>query len=215
MLNQEHLAALRKEYRREIMNPDDLSDHPIDTFRDWFELALAEVKSEPNAMVLSTVNSKNRPTSRIVLIKDFSLNGFVFFTNYHSHKGKDLDMNPFASLNFFWSELERQVRIEGKVQKVSEQLSNTYFQSRPRLSQAGAIVSNQSEEISDRTELDANMKKIMDLPEQTQLEMPKHWGGYQLEPDYFEFWQGRAGRVHDRICYELNNDVWRKFRLSP
>lgn len=214
-MNQEHLAALRKEYQRDIINPEDLSGHPLDTFRDWFELALAEVKSDANAMVLSTVNDKNRPSSRVVLIKDYSLNGIVFFTNYKSQKGQNLEKNPFACLNFYWPELERQIRIEGKVMKVSEHTNQEYFQSRPRLSQAGAIVSQQSREIPNREQLDAEMKRLMELPAETVLSKPDEWGGYCLQPNYFEFWQGRPGRVHDRICYELSGDVWRKFRLSP
>lgn len=215
MIKDEHLSALRREYKKDKIEPGDLPGHPVDAFRDWFELALAEVKSDANAMVLSTVGSNNRPSSRVVLLKDFSLSGFVFFTNYHSHKGRELESNPFACLNFYWPELERQVRIEGKTEKVPESMSLEYFRSRPRLSQAGAIVSRQSEEIPDRDALDHKMKELMEQPESVQFEKPDSWGGYHLTPDYFEFWQGRAGRVHDRICYELKDSIWRKFRRSP
>jgi pyridoxamine 5'-phosphate oxidase len=214
-MNHEHLAALRREYKRDTLSPEDLPGHPVETFRDWFELALAEVKSDANAMVLSTVTAEGRPTSRVVLLKDFGLNGFVFFTNYHSTKGRNLEQNPFACLNFFWPELERQVRIEGKVKRIPENMSTEYFLSRPRLSQIGAIVSQQSEEISDRTQLENKMQELMSLPPEATLERPENWGGFELKPDYFEFWQGRAGRVHDRICYRQEHESWRKYRISP
>lgn len=215
MLKDEHLSALRREYKKDKINPEDMPGHPVDAFRDWFELALAEVHADANAMVLSTVGSNNRPSSRVVLLKDFSLSGFVFFTNYLSQKGRELESNPYASLNFFWPELERQIRIEGRTEKVPENVNQEYFYSRPRLSQAGAIVSQQSEEIADRDILDRKMQELMSLSEDSYLEKPQTWGGYLLVPDYFEFWQGRPGRVHDRICYEHRDATWRKFRRSP
>ena len=211
----EYISSLRKEYQRAVLNPEDLPEHPADAFKQWFDLALQENVLEPNAMVLSTVY-KNRPSSRVVLVKDLNRSGVVFFTNYLSKKGRHLDENPWACVNFFWPQLERQVRIEGFIEKLPEADSEKYFYSRPRLSQAGAIASEQSAVISNRDELDNRMNELMSLPEEVILPKPEHWGGYRLIPDYFEFWQGRAGRVHDRIVYEAGGEEhWVKCRLSP
>jgi len=166
-------------------------------------------------MVLSTAVN-NRPSSRVVLLKGISEGGFVFYTNYNSKKGRELIENPVASLNFHWAQQERQVRIEGKVEKVSAQESDAYFDSRPRLSQAGAIVSGQSSVVNSRQELDSSMKELMESNPDKPLVRPAHWGGFRLMPDYLEFWQGRPGRVHDRIAYSLSADgSWSKSRLSP
>lgn len=214
-MNRSDIADLRKEYTRAYLNPEDLPENPFQAFSNWFDFALHEKIYEPNAMVLSTVHN-HRPSSRVVLLKGLSDGGFVFYTNYNSKKGQDLLHNPFASLNFHWPEQERQIRIEGKTEKVSEEESDAYFQSRPRLSQAGAIVSAQSSVVASREELDAAMKKIMDLPADIPLARPPHWGGFRLIPDYFEFWQGRPGRVHDRIAYTQTEDLsWSRSRLSP
>lgn len=213
-MNRTDIAYLRKEYTRAILNPEDLPENPMQAFANWFDFAMHENVHEPNAMVLSTVKN-NRPSSRVVLLKGISDDGFVFYTNYNSKKGQALINNPFACLNFHWWQQERQIRIEGKVEKVSEQESDDYFQSRPRLSQAGAIVSEQSTVIESRSELDKAMKRIMD-ESNTVLQRPKHWGGFRLIPDYLEFWQGRPGRVHDRIAFTLLPDGnWTKCRLSP
>lgn len=214
-MEKKHIAALRKEYEKSKIGPDDLPDNPTTAFNDWFELALSEGCAEPNAMVLSTVNSQSRPSSRVVLLKDCTEQGLVFFTNYLSRKGREIDENPYAALNFFWHELERQVRVEGKIHKIDPNISDAYFASRPRLSQAGALVSAQSTRIDERDSLDEEMNRLMGLPESIAFQRPKHWGGFCLVPDYFEFWQGRPGRVHDRISYELSNGNWSKFRLSP
>jgi pyridoxamine 5'-phosphate oxidase len=215
MSEERDISALRNEYDKFSLVPEQLPGNPIATFRDWFHYAVESRCKEVNAMVLSTVNSESKPSSRVVLLKGFDDNGFVFFTNYNSRKGHDLYNNPFAALNFFWPELERQVRIEGTVSKVSDQESTEYFNSRPRLSQAGAIVSHQSEEISDRSAIEKAMEEMMSKPESEILSKPAHWGGYVLKPDFMEFWQGRPGRLHDRICYEWTHEQWRKFRLSP
>lgn len=209
------IADLRKEYTRAFLNPEDLPEDPLQAFANWFDFALHENVHEPNAMVLSTVND-NRPSSRVVLLKGIAEKGFVFYTNYHSKKGRELQDNPNACLNFHWWQQERQIRIEGKVEKISEQESDEYFYSRPRLSQAGAIVSAQSSIIDSREPLDQAMKALMESSVESPLIRPQHWGGYCLIPDYLEFWQGRAGRVHDRIAYTLDKPgVWSKFRLSP
>ena len=214
-MNRTDIADLRKEYTLAVLNPEDLPDDPLQAFANWFDFAVHENVHEPNAMVLSTVKN-NRPSSRVVLLKGISDHGFVFYTNYKSKKGMELAENPFASLNFHWWQQERQIRIEGKVEQISAEESNQYFQSRPRLSQAGAIVSDQSSIIASRDDLDEAMKRIMEDPEATILKRPVHWGGYRLIPDYLEFWQGRPGRVHDRIAFSLTTEgTWLKSRLSP
>lgn len=214
-MNRTDIADLRKEYTLAVLNPEDLPDDPLQAFANWFDFAVHENVHEPNAMVLSTVKN-NRPSSRVVLLKGISDHGFVFYTNYKSKKGMELAENPFASLNFHWWQQERQIRIEGKVEQISAEESNQYFQSRPRLSQAGAIVSDQSSIIASRDDLDEAMKRIMEDTEATILKRPVHWGGYRLIPDYLEFWQGRPGRVHDRIAFSLTTEgIWLKSRLSP
>ncbi|MEK0420488.1 MAG: hypothetical protein RLZZ161_339 [Bacteroidota bacterium] len=214
-MNRTDIAELRKEYTRAFINPEDLPDDPLEAFANWFDFAMHEKIYEPNAMVLSTAIN-NRPSSRVVLLKGISEGGFVFFTNYNSKKGRELTENPNACLNFHWGLLERQVRIEGRVKKITEQESDIYFQSRPRLSQAGAIVSAQSSIVLSREELDAAMKELMETKPDKPLVRPVHWGGFVLIPDYLEFWQGRPGRVHDRIAYSLKSEgSWTKCRLSP
>lgn len=212
-MNPQKLADIRREYERDTLNPEDLPDNPLQTFVDWFELAVNEVESDANAMVLATIED-NKPVSRVVLLKECTDRGLVFFTNYLSRKGRNLEGNPNASLCFYWAQLERQIRVEGKVEKISPKESDLYFKSRPRLSQAGAIASEQSKEIESRETLEHRMSELMELPE-SELKRPEHWGGYVLLPEYLEFWQGREGRLHDRICYENLNGNWRKFRISP
>jgi pyridoxamine 5'-phosphate oxidase len=214
-MEKDRIASLRSEYQLHQLDEAHLPETPFSAFQIWFQEALDCGCREVNAMVLSTVNAAHKPSSRVVLLKELDQNGFVFFTNYASRKGTDLKINPNAALNFFWPELERQVRIEGVVEKVKEEESLAYFSSRPRLSQAGAIASKQSQEIPDRNTLENKMKQLMELPESEKLQKPESWGGYRLSPVYLEFWQGRPGRLHDRIAYELSNGIWRKFRLSP
>jgi pyridoxamine 5'-phosphate oxidase len=214
-MENDYIANIRREYLMPKIEPSDFSENPFTAFKMWFDFALNEKIEDVNAMVLSTVDVQHKPHSRVVLLKDISEAGLTFFTNYNSHKGENLAQNPSACLNFFWQQLARQIRVEGTVEKVSEETNDAYFQSRPRLSQAGAIVSNQSAEIDSRTALDESMQVLMQQDENIPLQRPKNWGGYCLIPNYFEFWQGRPGRVHDRIAYELKNGNWRKFRLSP
>ena len=217
------LGNLRQSYKKASFDIQDALENPIEQFKKWFEEALeAELSAEANAMVLSTVGANNRPSSRVVLLKSID-EGFVFYTNYESRKGEDLTHNPYASLTFFWAELERQVRIEGKVEKVSAEQSNEYFKSRPVGSQIGAIASPQSRVIDTRDELERLVKSIEKNYEETHfIERPKNWGGYRLIPDYMEFWQGRESRLHDRINYLLQEDVekryanpWEIVRLAP
>jgi pyridoxamine 5'-phosphate oxidase len=209
-----NLSDLRRDYSLEELSESSVATDPFVQFGNWFEEYLNSAPLEPNAFVLSTVDSEGKPSSRVVLLKGFDPRGFVFFTNYESKKGQDLEANPNASLNFFWPELERQVRIDGVAKRTSVEESDAYFRSRPTLSRIGAWASKQSGVLSDRDELQARFDEIRtrfgeDIP------CPPFWGGYRIVPVSFEFWQGRPSRLHDRICYEKDGDNWRIFRLYP
>jgi pyridoxamine 5'-phosphate oxidase len=209
------IANLRKDYQLASLSETDVAADPIQQFSHWFEQALKADAAEANAMSLATVNADGRPSSRIVLIKEFNQNGFSWFTNYDSAKGHDLATNPQAALLFFWSALERQVRIEGHIEKVSEQDNDNYFHSRPLGSRRSACASQQSQPIANRDLLEQRLQQVTsehgDHPPR-----PEHWGGYRLVPDYLEFWQGRSSRLHDRIVYTRGSDgVWSISRLQP
>lgn len=209
------LSALRQEYTNAELNERDAHTQPLVQFEDWFLQAQKAEVPEPNAMVLATSDAHNQPHARVVLIKEIRAEGLVWFTNYDSAKGHDLAHNPQASLLFFWQPLQRQVRIEGVVKKVDSTESDIYFHSRPLSSQLGAWSSPQSQEISNRMVLVKNMASNA-LKYGTSPPRPEHWGGYILEPHYFEFWQGRASRLHDRIAYRKQDDGnWRIARLAP
>lgn len=211
-----YISHLRKEYERAVLHKEDLPTTPMEGLKEWFDFAVSEQVPEPNAMTLCTVGLDLQPTARIVLVKDIHADGVVFYTNYLSKKGQQIAENPRVSLVFFWQSLERQVRVEGVAEKVSAEESDAYFYSRPRLSQAGAIASLQSSVIEGRASLDAAMKELMEKPEEETLKRPAHWGGYLVRPVAVEFWQGRPGRVHDRIRYSKEKgDTWVKVRLSP
>lgn len=209
-----NIADIRKEYTKGALEPNDMGDDPLLEFGGWFQQAREAQVLEPNAMVLGTVNAEYRPSSRVVLLKEITADGIVFFTNYASRKGRELLENPFVSAVFFWAELERQVRVEGCVRKISAADSDAYFYSRPRISRAGAVVSNQSEVILGREDLDAQMEALM-ADESIEIVRPEHWGGYEIVVDGMEFWQGRPGRVHDRARYQKVEGAWKKTRLSP
>lgn len=209
------IADLRKSYERAELNEDASQADPLKQFGQWLDEAIAAEVPEPNAMTLATVASDLRPSTRVVLIKGFDARGIVWFTNYNSRKGQELAGNPYAALQFHWVELERVVRIEGVVEKVSAQESDAYFNSRPLDSRIGAWASPQSEVISSRGVLVANAAKYA-ARFLLQPPRPPHWGGYRLKPDTWQFWQGRKSRLHDRLRYTLQGDAsWLRERLAP
>ncbi|MHC8950191.1 pyridoxamine 5'-phosphate oxidase [Sphingobacterium hungaricum] len=216
-IQHKEIAAIREEYSKGNLLENDVLENPIFQFKKWFSEAISAEVKEPNAMVLSTVNQFQSPSSRVVLLKDIKDNGFSFFTNYESRKAEDMLENPKVSLLFFWQELQRQVRIEGVVSKLPSSDSDEYFSSRPRGSRIGAIASPQSQVIVNREELEAKVDLVTN--EFSDLEIiprPEFWGGYLVEPTLVEFWQGRSSRLHDRIVYELRDQAnWLIKRLAP
>ncbi len=209
------LAELRKDYARGSLDENSVDTDPIRQFQFWFEQALDAQLPEPNAMTVATVDAEGRPSARILLIKGVDERGFVFYTNYESRKGRELAGNPYASLLFHWIELERQVRIEGVIEKTNAEQSDAYFTSRPLGSRIGAWASEQSREIATRGELEAREKAFAERFGENPPR-PPHWGGYRLVPDRIEFWQGRPSRLHDRLLYTRQTDNrWQISRLSP
>ncbi len=206
------LHHYRNNYLKDSLIEEDLPLNPFDLFRGWLGIALQKNIYEANAMVLSTV-SGDQPSSRVVLLKELDDQGFVFYTNYESRKGKELEQNRYAALNFFWRELEKQVRIEGMIEKIDPKVSAGYFNSRPFESRVSAIVSPQSQPIASRQVLEDKQNDLLSKPDQ--VVCPPHWGGYRLVPERIEFWQGRANRLHDRIVYQLEMGDWHQIRLAP
>jgi pyridoxamine 5'-phosphate oxidase len=210
------IADLRREYSLEGLREEDCNPDPFEQFTVWFQEALAAEVYETNAMTLATASSDGRPSARIVLLKGFDDDGFVFYTNYESRKGRDLAENPYAMLLFYWPELTRQVRVEGTVERVSREESNAYFQSRGELSRLGAWASKQSQVISGREALDERMSELIADYQGKDIPLPPFWGGYRLYPSSFEFWHGRPSRLHDRLYYTRKQDgTWHIARLSP
>jgi pyridoxamine 5'-phosphate oxidase len=214
-LTKEMIQSLRQDYRSAEFNDADADKSPIKQFENWFNDALNAQLYEPNVMTLATADRNGKPNARIVLLKDFNEDGFSFYTNYLSQKGKELKKNPQACLVFFWAELERQVRIEGKVEKLDKATSEAYFHSRPVGSQIGAIVSPQSQVISNRSILENKVEELTKTYQDKTIPKPAHWGGYIVKPVSIEFWQGRSSRLHDRIKYDLINGKWQRERLAP
>jgi pyridoxamine 5'-phosphate oxidase len=209
-------SASRYEHAGKGLRRSDLNSDPIKQFANWFTTAIEARIRDVNAMSLATTTTDCRPSVRIVLLKSFDQDGFVFFTNYESEKGKELKANPYAALGFYWIELDRQIRISGKVKKTSREESQAYFHSRPVGSQLGAWASRQSEIIDARRVLDARMAEMTERFRNKRIPLPPHWGGYRLKPEIMEFWQGRPNRLHDRFRYtRLADGSWQIDRLAP
>ena len=214
-ISKEMLQNLRQDYKAAELSETDIVNNPITQFEKWFENAVNAEIYEPNAMTLATADKSGRPNARMVLLKGVDKEGFSFYSNYLSQKGKELKRNPLACLLFHWGELERQVRIEGKVEKLDKETSEAYFHSRPTGSKIGAIVSPQSQVIDDREVLESKMEEATAYYEGKKIPKPAHWGGYIVKPTSIEFWQGRSNRLHDRIKYTLVNGNWKIERLAP
>jgi pyridoxamine 5'-phosphate oxidase len=209
------IADLRREYARARLDEKDVSRDPIDEFARWFAEAQAAAVEEANAMTLATATPDGRPSARVVLLKGFDQRGFVFFTDYRSRKGEELEVNPRAALAFYWGELERQVRIEGRVTRTSSEESELYYRTRPIGSRLGAWASHQSRRIDSRARLEADLREVERRFSGPDVPLPPHWGGYRVTPETFEFWQGRENRLHDRVRYRREGGAWKIERLSP
>lgn len=206
---------LRKEYMRERLDESAIERDPFNQFERWFAEAVKSGIEEPNAMVLATASPSGCPSARAVLLKDFDERGLTFFTNYRSRKGEELAANPRCALLFYWAELERQVRIEGRAQMVERGESEAYFAKRPRGAQIGSAASAQSSVVGSRAALEAEVQRLEAQWEGKEVSCPEHWGGYRVVPERFEFWQGRESRLHDRIVFRLENGFWQIERLAP
>ena len=210
------LKKLRKEYGRAGLRESDTDPNPIEQFRKWFHEALAADLREPNAMTLATSTPDGRPSARIVLLKGCDERGFVFYTNYEGRKARELEENPYCALVFYWGELERQVRVEGVAARVPEEEADAYYASRPRGSRLGAWVSEQSRPVERRSLLEERLRKLEAEYEGREIPRPPFWGGYRVEPEEIEFWQGRENRLHDRLLYRRQIGVgWKIERLQP
>ncbi len=211
------LSNYRQSYEKGELLLKSVPENPLELFRNWFiEVDTHFNVGETNAMTISTLGLDGFPKSRVVLLKKYTYEGFIFYTNYNSEKGHAITKNPKVCLSFFWPSAERQIIIKGEAEKISENLSDGYFESRPRGSQLGAVVSNQSEVVKDRQELETKLKTLETKYEGKEIERPKHWGGFIVKPVELEFWQGRPNRLHDRIRYQLQSDYnWKIERLAP
>lgn len=209
------LSDLRKEYRLKSLHKKDLDEDPMRQFEIWFKEAQEAQIYEPNAMALATADSQSHPSCRMVLLKHFDLHGFYFFTNQTSRKALQIESNPFASLLFFWKELERQIQIEGAIVKTSNKMAADYFKKRPKNSQLAALASSQSTPLASRAHLEERFAHYQDLYKDKEVPTPEHWAGYQLIPSRMEFWQGRESRLHDRFLYQKENGTWSLERLFP
>lgn len=210
------LSDIRRTYDWGELTESEMAKTPMLQFDKWYTEVLKSNNPEPTAMILATVGNDGMPHNRVVLLKSYNEKGFVFYTNYESRKGRDLNANPKVAVTFFWPEMDRQVRIEGRVERVSEKESDKYFESRPVESQLGAWASGQSKIVADREELENTFSEVKDKFEEKTIERPKFWGGYRILPCRVEFWQGRPNRLHDRLVYqEFNGNLWKVNRLAP
>jgi len=209
------LAEMRHDYALGALRKAEVDPDPIKQFQRWLQEAVAARLPEPNAMILATADRNGRPCARVMLLKECDAEGFAFFSNYQSAKGRQLAENPQAALVFLWLELERQVRVEGKVSPIAPAESEAYFRSRPRESRLGALASRQSQVVASRRILDERFQQLADCYPGDDIPMPAHWGGYRLRPELLEFWQGRQGRLHDRLRYRRRENDWLLERLEP
>jgi len=214
MAKTDSISQLRRDFTKASFNEQNAAQNPFEQFKLWFADAVDSDFLDPNAFTFSTCSLKGKPSSRILLLKNFDENGFIFYTNYDSRKGKEIEDNPFGSMLFFWDKLERQIRIEGKIEKLSSAESDSYFQTRPYTSRLGAWASKQSTPLKSRFTLMRQVASLM-LKYPKNVPLPPNWGGYKLIPDNFEFWQGRPNRLHDRLYYEKKNYNWVITRLYP
>lgn len=212
---QRNLSDINFDYNGAPLIEDEIPKHPVSMFEKWYDDVLKTFNTQPNAMVLSTNGKNGFPQSRVVLLKEFSKEGFQFFTNYESQKGKGIKKNNKVALTFFWPELERQIRIEGLAEKTSAEISENYFNSRPIDSRISAIVSEQSKKVSSRDTLEKKVEAFKTKLGSKEPVRPENWGGYLVQPTHIEFWQGRPNRLHDRILYALKDDKWKISRLAP
>ncbi|WP_318312507.1 pyridoxamine 5'-phosphate oxidase [Flagellimonas crocea] len=214
---QKDLGNYRKSYEKSELTEDSIKENPMELFQKWFhETEASDGVDEPNAMTVSTIGLDGFPKSRVVLMKKFTFEGFIFYTNYHSEKGRAIEANPAVCLSFFWPNMERQVIIKGKAEKIAPNLSDGYFESRPHGSQLGAVVSDQSEVVPSREYLEVKLKELEQKYDGKEVPRPEYWGGYLVRPVSIEFWQGRPNRLHDRILYSLQEDFdWKIERLAP
>ena len=212
---QNYLNEIRRDFSGKPLDENSIKQNPVEQFDVWFEEAVDAQLLDPYAMAITTVNTIGQPSTRIVYMRGISDEGFVFYTNYESNKGKDLVENNKIALNFFWGALERQIRVEGETEKVTDEVSDAYFNNRPRESQIGAWASSQSSSIKDRKELEERVSFFKNKFKGVDVPRPPHWGGFLVRPTKVEFWQGRANRLHDRIVYTKTQDDWRLDRLAP
>jgi pyridoxamine 5'-phosphate oxidase len=213
-MNEKEIQELRRQYSKGSLSVKNVSKDPFKQFEKWFAEVLTSGFLEPNAMTVATSTPQGKPSARVVLLKGIDQDGFIFYTNYKSRKGKELEENPYASLLFYWDKLERQIRIDGKVEKVTEKESTEYFDTRPYKSRIGAWASKQSSVIDDRSVIVKEFLKYM-VKFRTHVPLPPVWGGYRVLPESFEFWQGRPNRLHDRIRYTKQKKAWKIERLAP